>query len=77
MKTVAGMLVGTLVLCGCGITEKVTALSKLDAARSLYKTCMAGHDDDPSLCEAARQTYQAALSEAQQTRGVLTDWRYL
>jgi hypothetical protein len=74
MKNLAVVLVGAATLYGCGIASKMDALSNLDALRAAYKTCMTQHKHDPSECEAARLTYQAGLSDAGKTRGILTNW---
>ena len=37
MAKIVGGLFGAVILCGCGITNKVDALSTLDAARIRYK----------------------------------------
>ena len=74
MKNLAVVLVSSTILCGCGISAKLDAVANLDTVRAAYKACVARHKDDPAQCEDARLTYQTVLSDAQRTRGVLTNW---
>jgi hypothetical protein len=74
MKNAVAALIAAIYLCGCGIIGKLDAVSNLETSSASYKACLAEHEHDVAPCEARRVTYQIGLSEAQRTRGMLTNW---
>jgi hypothetical protein len=77
LKKLGVVLIGSVWLCGCGIVGKLDAISNLEASSASYKACLAEHRRDATSCEVQRASYQADLSEAQRTRGMLTNWSRL
>jgi hypothetical protein len=77
LKKLSAVLIASVCLCGCGIVGKLDAVSNLEASSVSYKACLAEHRRDAAPCEVQRASYQADLSEAQRTRGMLTNWSRL
>jgi uncharacterized protein YceK len=78
MRNIAVVLMTTATcLGGCGVMGKLDAVSNLEASVDSYKACVAQYGKDAPACDGQRVEYRHDLEEAQKTRGVLTNWRFI
>jgi uncharacterized protein YceK len=69
------MVMAAVWLSGCGIVSKLDAMSSMSESAASYRACVAEHKKiEGEACENQRLIYQRDLSEAQRTRGILTNW---